>query len=210
MIRGLDRSVGQNSHIVETPDPSPRASRAIGERVRDLRGQRQWTLETLAERSGVSRAMLSKIERAETSPTIAVAARVASALGIGLSELIQQPSARARAFVTRRADRLEFRDPKTGFVRELVSPPFENRRFELVHHALPKDASTGLLPPYPRGVEKQVVVEKGNLNVHVAGEIFSLNPGDGLFFEADVEHEFENSGRGECRYYLVVGAPPRG
>lgn len=176
--------------------------------MRDLRRERQWTLEELAERSGVSRAMLSKIERAETSPTVAVAARVASALGVGLSELIQLPSARARAYLTRRADRAEFRDPKTGFVRELISPPFENRRFELVQHHLPKDASTGVLPPYPRGVEKQVVVLKGKLRVHVAGITYSLDTGDGLFFEADVEHEFENAGRGDCSYHLVVGAAP--
>lgn len=189
---------------MNTPPVTPEA---LGTRVRNLRRERAWTLEELAERSGVSRAMLSKIERGEKSPTLVVAARVAGGLGIGLSELVEEPRARSRGHVTRRADRVVFRDAKSGFVRELISPPFENRRFELVHHALPAGAVTGTLPPYPPGVEKQLVVERGSLRVEVGADEYSLRAGDGLFFEADAEHQFANAGRGECRYYLVVTAP---
>lgn len=194
----------KKSTIVDTRQAAAPAS--LGDRVRTLRRERHWTLDELATRSDVSRAMLSKIERGEASPTVAVAARVASALGVGLSELIQESRARDRAWVTRRAGRLEFRDPKTRFVRELISPPFANRRFELVHHVLPRGVTTGTLPPYPAGVEKQIVVERGRLRVVVGGASYTLDAGDGLFFEADIEHEFANEGRGECRYYLVVGA----
>ena len=178
--------------------------------MRGLRKGLRMTLDELARRSGVSRAMLSKIERGETSPTLVVAARVAGALGIGLSELVGAPSDRKRAVVTRRAERVVFRDEKSGFVRELVSPPFENRRFELVRHVLPVGAETGTLPPYPTGVEKQLVVDAGRLRVDLGDESFELAKGDGLFFEADVEHQFANAGRTECRYYLVVTAAPRG
>ena len=178
----------------------------LGPRIKALRREREWTLDALANRSGVSRAMLSKIERSEASPTVVVAARVAGALGVGLSELIQPPRSRSRTQTTRRQDRLVFRDPKSGFVRELISPPIEHRRFELVQHTLPRGASTGRLPPYPAGVEKQVVVEKGQLRVSVGDATHTLSTGDGLFFEADIEHEFSNDGRGECRYYLVVSA----
>ena len=117
------------------------------------------------------------------------------------------PRSRSRGVVTRRADRLVFHDEKSGFLRELISPAFENRRFELVHHVLPAGAVTGTLPAYPAGVEKQIVVERGRLRVEVREDEYSLREGDGLYFEADVEHQFTNAGRGECRYYLVVTAP---
>ena len=188
------------------PDAAPES---LGPRLRGLRKRQRMTLEQLADRSGVSRAMLSKIERGETSPTLVVAARVAGALGVGFSELVGAARERRRAVVTRRGERVVFRDDNSGFVRELVSPPFENRRFELVRHVLPEGAATGTLPPYPAGVEKQLVVDSGRLRVEVADEAFELAKGDGLFFEADVGHQFVNAGRGECRYYLVVTAAPR-
>lgn len=185
------------------------APESLGPRVRGLRQEQRMTLDGLAERSGVSRAMLSKIERGETSPTLVVAARVAGALGLGLSELVGASQRRRRAVVTRRTERVVFEDERSGVVRELVSPPFENRRFELVRHVLPVGAATGTLPPYPTGVEKQLVVEAGRLRVDVADEAFELAKGDGLFFEADVTHQFVNVGRSECRYYLVVTAALR-
>lgn len=180
------------------------APESLGPRLRDLRKARQWTLETLAERSEVSRAMLSKIERGEASPTLIVAARIASALGIGFSELVGAPRDRKRAVITKRDERVVFRDESSGFVRELISPPFENRRFELVRHVLPEGSASGVLPAYPEGVEKQLVVETGRLRVVLGQESHDLAKGDGLFFEADVEHEFINTGRSECRYFLVV------
>ncbi|MEQ8766011.1 MAG: XRE family transcriptional regulator [Planctomycetota bacterium] len=178
----------------------------MAERIRSLRKERSWTLEELSSRSEVSRAMLSKIERGEASPTVVVAARIASAFGIGLSDLVEAPHDRQTAQVTPRKERRRFIDSKTGFVRELVSPPFENRRFELVEHILPEGQSTGRLPAYPKGVEKQLVVHRGKLRVRIGDTSHELSLGDGLYFEADIEHEFENRGRGECRYYLVVVA----
>ena len=197
----------RNSTIGEFEALPGAAPESLGPRVRELRRARRLTLEELARRSGVSRAMLSKIERGEASPTLIVAARVAGALGVGFSELVGAPRDRKRAVVTRRDERVVFRDERSGFVRELVSPPFENRRFELVRHVLPEGSATGTLPPYPTGVEKQLVVDAGRLRVLVGDEPFELAKGDGLFFEADVEHEFANAGRGECRYYLVVTLP---
>ena len=64
------------------------SSGRLGERVRALRRERGWTLELLAERSGVSRAMISKLERGEKNPTLVVAARVAEGLGVSLLQLV--------------------------------------------------------------------------------------------------------------------------
>lgn len=207
--RADDRFRKQKSHKVDDLPAPIEGPPPLGTRLRSLRRKKQWTLAALAEKSGVSKAQLSKIERGETSPTVALAARIAGALGIGLSELIQQPSSNAQVRVTRAAERLEFRDPKTGLVRELISPPFENRRFELVRHLLPQGSSSGRLPAYPRGVEKQLVVTRGQLRVQVDEASYALDCGDALYFEADVEHEFVNTGDVDCDYFLVVCAPLR-
>ena len=193
----------------DAEDIDSEAIESVGLRIRSQRKARSWTLDEMAERSGVSRAMLSKIERGETNPTLLVASRIARALGTGLSELAGETQRRRSGVVTRRQERVLFEDPSSGFVRALVSPPFENRSFELVEHRLPPGVSTGCLAPYPAGVEKQLVVEEGTLTAAVGSQNFTLQPGDGLFFDANVEHEFVCQGSGPCRYYLVVTSPRR-
>ncbi len=98
-------------------------SRAFGDRVRILREQANLTLEQFSKQSGVSRAMLSKVERGEKSPTIGVARRIALALETSFSTLMGDDDAPRRAFaVVRKDQRQIFRDSKTGFERFLLSP----------------------------------------------------------------------------------------
>ena len=119
-----------------------REKKGLGVRVRALRRSRQWTLDDLAHASGVSRAMLSKIERGETSPTLVVAANVAGAFEIGLSELIEPSRSRRRASVTPRAKRLRFDDPETGY--PAVPRPLRAPRFnDYAHLARLKEWSLG-------------------------------------------------------------------
>ena len=92
------------------------ASGRLGERVRSLRRERGLTLDGLAARSGVSRAMISKLERGEKSPTLVVAAKVAEGLGVGLPQLVGAEE-KSRVVVVRRGDRRVVRDPNTGFER---------------------------------------------------------------------------------------------
>ena len=91
----------------------------LGERVRALRRERGWTLEALAERSGVSRAMISKLERGEKNPTLVVAAKVAEGLGVSLSHLVGV-EAKRNVVIVPRERRLTMRDPETGFERQLL------------------------------------------------------------------------------------------
>jgi transcriptional regulator with XRE-family HTH domain len=195
------RNQRTNSPIVEAV-----AADRLGARVRELRQGRQLTLDALAERSGVSRAMLSKLERGEKNPTLVVAAKVASALGVSLTNLLGVEEARRTVVVVPAARRTVFRDPETGFERQLLSPPFEGRTVEFVRHVIPEGASSGDLPPYRRGVEKYLVVEKGRLTVTIDSAPYELREGDALYFEADVTHCFTNAGRGTCSYYLVVSS----
>lgn len=174
----------------------------MGERVRALRRERGWTLELLAERSGVSRAMISKLERGEKNPTLVVAARVAEGLGVSLSQLVGI-EARREIVVVPKERRMVMRDPETGFERQLLSPSFGGE-LEFIRNVVPEGSTSGEFPPHRRGVEEYVVVEKGRLRAILGSEEHVLEEGDAAYFEADVAHRFDNAGVGECSYYLVI------
>jgi transcriptional regulator with XRE-family HTH domain len=179
------------------------SSGRLGERVRALRRERGWTLEMLAERSGVSRAMISKLERGEKNPTLVVAAKVANGLGMNLSRLVGVEEKR-KVVVVPRGRRMTMRDPETGFERQLLSPSFGGRGVEFMRNVVPENSTSGELPPHRHGVEEYVVVERGRLRAVLGGEEYVLEEGDAAYFEADVAHRFDNAGKGECSYYLVI------
>jgi transcriptional regulator with XRE-family HTH domain len=184
------------------------SSGRLGERVRALRRERGWTLEMLAERSGVSRAMISKLERGEKNPTLVVAAKVAEGLGMNLSQLIGVEEKR-KVVVVPRERRMTMRDPETGFERQLLSPSLGGRGVEFMRYVVPENSTSGELPPHRRGVEEYVVVERGRLRAVLGGEEYVLEEGDAAYFEADVAHRFDNAGVGECSYYLVIDSKGR-
>ena len=179
------------------------ASRRLGERIRGLRRARGLTLNELAGLSGVSRAMISKLERGEKNPTLVVAAKVAGGLGVSLSQLVGVEE-RRRVVVVPRARRTVVRDPGTGFERHVLSPSFGGRGIEFQKNVVPEGSTSGEIPPHRRGVEEYVVVERGRLRAVLGGVDYLLEEGDALFFEADVSHRFDNAGEVECSYYLVI------
>jgi len=189
----------RNDPTVEDQAPSER----FGIHVRGLRRERGLTLEGLAERSGVSRAMISKLERGEKNPTLVVAAKVAEGLGVTLSQLVGVEEKR-EVVVVPRERRMVMYDPETGFDRQLLSPSFGGRGVEFILNVVPEGSTSGEFPPHRRGVEEYVAVEKGRLRADIGGEEYLLEEGDALYFEADVSHRFDNIGDGECSYYLVI------
>ena len=175
----------------------------IGSRVRELRRSKGFTLEVLAERSGVSRAMISKIERGEKNPTLVVAAKIAEGFGITLSQLVGIEE-RREVIVVPKERRMVMRDPATGFERQVLSPTFGRKGVEFIRNMVPEGSTSGEFPPHKRGVVEYVVVERGSLKAILAEEEYLLEEGDAIYFEADVPHRFENAGDGECSYYLVI------
>jgi transcriptional regulator with XRE-family HTH domain len=175
----------------------------LGARVRELRRGRGLTLEELAERSGVSRAMISKVERGEKNPTLVVAAKVAEGLETTLSELLGTEE-RRKIIVVHRERQMVMRDPETGFERQLLSPSLGGRAVEFIRNIVPRESTSGEFLPHRRGVEEYVVVEKGRLRAIIGGEEYLLEEGDALYFEADVSHRFDNAGDDECSYYVVI------
>lgn len=118
----------------------------FGDKIKELRSLRKYSLDELSQRSGVSKSMISKIERKEKMPTLQVAAKISEALGTTLSSLLADASA-AEIVVTRREDRRVFLDELTGFRRELLSPQRPDPALEFIENRiLPRRIS-----PAPEG-----------------------------------------------------------
>jgi transcriptional regulator with XRE-family HTH domain len=190
----------------------PRESRAsddaivveVGGRVKRLRTQAGLTLEEFAAQSGVSRAMLSKVERGEKSPTLAIIVRIAKGLNVSMSTLMGAEPDAAQAAVIRKAQRLSFRDPETGFERHNLSPTHLDNDLEFLLHRIPPGESSGELPAYKVPTEKYLVVHEGQLTVQSGDTQYVLKTGDSFYFDVREPYRFINAGKTPCAYYLVI------
>ena len=190
------------SHIMEEVTAAH-----LGSRIRALRHRQGLTLEDVAARSGVSRAMLSKIERGQNNPTLVVVVKIALGLGLTTSQLISGEE-RRKVSLTPRERRMVFRDQQTGFERELLFPAFEGSSLEFVRHVLPQGVNSGTMPAHRHGADKYIVVERGTLRIAIQSDEYLLREGDTLYFECDEAHRFENAGEGACSYFMVISAHP--
>lgn len=176
----------------------------IAGRVRQLRTARDLSLEALADRSGVSRSMISLIERGETSATAVVLEKLAAALGITLAALFEPPAAGAAPLV-RKAEQAVWRDPKSGYLRRNVSPSGTLTPIQIVEVAFPAGAyveyETGSREP---PAHQQVWVLDGRIEVTVGDQQHSLEEGDCLAFVLDRQTAFRNRTRKTARYAVVI------
>ncbi|HEX3501738.1 MAG TPA: helix-turn-helix domain-containing protein [Stellaceae bacterium] len=182
----------------------PNVNERIAARVRQLRAERGMSLDALAERSGVSRSMISLIERGETSPTAILLEKLAAGLDIALAALFEPPAGPADP-VARRADQALWRDPGSGYVRRNVSPSAQLTPIQIVEVVFPPGAhvayeSGGRQPQ----VHQQVWVLEGAIEVTVGAEHYALATGDCLAFVLDRPTAFRNRSRKPARYAVVV------
>src|SRR3954452_22810287 len=188
-------------------DPKLDQQIQIGPRVRALREAMDLSLRDLAERSGVSAPMLSQVERGETSPTLAVASRIANGLELRLSQLLRPGEAHTGSLV-RRPDRRRG-GGAGGHCFEILTPPLPGQRAELSRHELGPGAATGGEGPPPMhepGSREVAVVERGTVTLHIDGAQHELHEGDTVTFDADLAHRFENPGPGDAVLLAVVSA----
>jgi len=176
----------------------------LGTRLRELRRTQGLTLEMLAQRAQVSRAMISKIERSEKMPTVGILVRIATGLNVSLSALLGEQAPPAAIQLQRADRRSRFRDPSTGFEREAVFSPAGSDDIELVRHSLPGFQSTGPLPPYPIPTRKLIFSPSGRLVVEIGGERYCMEPGDALRFDVTSTYSFSNPEATPVSYYLFM------
>ncbi len=184
-------------------EPPDALSRHLGTRVKHLRAERGWSLEALANASGVSRSMLSEIEREQANPTLAVTLRIARAFGLTLGELLELPGAASGVTVIRADDHaFHYRSDQDCRIRTL-SPLNLEKDVEFYEVRLQAGGALRSSPHF-EGTREFLTLQKGHLRIESAGDAEELNPGDSASYRADVSHAIVNAGRGEAIVYLIV------
>ena len=177
---------------------------AIGERVRLLRMARGQTLDDLAAASGVSRAMISRIERGEASPTAQLLSRLCAALDLTLSAFFAF-SGEAGDPLSRREDQVVWRDPETGYQRRAVSAPNTASRVEVIDVTFPPGARIAYPPETAKaGMTQHVWLFSGRLRMTLREAVHDLHPGDCLYMSITEGHVFENPGDEPAHYAVVL------
>lgn len=177
--------------------------RDIGARLKALRTAGGMTLEDLAERSGVSRAMLSRIERGESSPTAQLLNRVCAGLGLTLSALFAAAEVAAPP-ISRRADQPVWRDPGSGYLRRVVSPPGRGAPAEIIEVEFPAGAAVAFASQGLATANQDVWVLDGTMEVTVGEETHRLERGDCLHMRLDRRIGFRNPSERPARYAVVI------
>ncbi len=178
----------------------------IARRVRELRTVRGYTLDALAARSGVSRSMISLIERASASPTAVVLDKLAAGLGISLAGLFggDRDDTPAQP-LARRAQQAEWRDPASGYVRRNLSPAGWPSPIQLVEVDFPPGARVAYdSGGRERALHQQVWVISGRVDVTLGDKLHALHEGDCLALRLDQPLIFSNPSPHPARYVVAI------
>lgn len=182
--------------MAQNPEPD------VGRRVRELRERQGLSLRALAERCGLSGTAISQIERGETSPTVSSLHLLATALGVSIADLFRDDGQAAAVFV-RPAERL--RTMSNGVVMESLGIGLPYQQLEPFMVTLEVGAGNADQPVTHAG-EEFVHCLGGQVDYHVDGRAYRLEPGDSLLFLAARPHFFRNPGPGPARLLLIFQA----
>lgn len=177
--------------------------RRIAQRLKALRGERGWSLDALAARSGVSRATLSRLENAEVSATASVLGKLCAAYDLTVSRLMYLVEDDFAPLLRRDAQAV-WRDPEVGFQRRSVSPPAQTLAGEVLDCTLEPDVRIAYDRPPRQGLEHHLLLLEGRLQVSVDGQTHDLRPGDCLRYQLFGASAFATSARHGARYLLFV------
>jgi transcriptional regulator with XRE-family HTH domain len=184
----------------------------IAARVRQLRAARRLSLDALAAKSGVSRSMISLVERGESSPTAAVLEKLAGGLNVTLAALFDAPAAAKTLAgpVARLQDQPQWRDPASGYRRRNVSPPAVPQPMQIVEvHFPPRGRVTFENGGRDVRVHQQVWVLDGTMDVTVGAVRHRLGSGDCLAMQLDHATIFHNPTRKAARYAVIIASESR-
>jgi transcriptional regulator with XRE-family HTH domain len=185
-----------------TGEPTADLAPVVGANLRRLRLRRGLSLEKLAQKSGVSRAMLGQIELGQSAPTINVLWKIARALDVTFATLIQAREAGGPTVLKK--GQAKVLTSQGGQFSSRALFPFDGpRRAEFYELRLAPQAEEAA-DAHAAGTLENLVVSEGQLQLLVGKETYRLEAGDAIVFEADVAHTYANAGSKECVMYLVM------
>lgn len=175
-------------------------------RLLTKRQQAGLTLEEVAQRTGISRATLSRIERGDNSPTANTLGHLCSTYQVTMSQLLLEIEDDAPRLIPRSAAET-WSDPETGFMRTAVSPPARGYHIELVWGELPPGATVDYGAPPSDGLEQHIVLFDGTLELQLSEELFRLKRDDCLRMKLHGTVSFQNPGQSAARYLVATRRP---
>jgi len=178
----------------------------IARRLAALRAERGWSLDALAERTSISRATLSRIERAELSPTAAMLGNLCAAYGWTLSRLMADAE-NGPSSVVRAKDQVIWKDPETRYVRRVVSPPHPQLKGEMVEVMLPAGAKVSYDDAAIPGLEHHLYVLEGAVEVEVNGATLRVEKGDCARYVLTGPIRYACRGKRPARYVIGLVHP---
>lgn len=179
----------------------------IGPNIRRQRQELGLSLNALAERSGVSPAMLSEVERSVKNPTVKLAYQIARALNVTLTELLGEQTA-PQVSITRAKDLRAFVDPSNGVKRTGQRSDLMSRHLEIARYEIPPGQSTGEMAPNRPGLMEQILVLSGDLTVVLSGEHHHLEPGDSVTYGVQTT-DYVNESKDEPCIFLLLSDSSR-
>lgn len=194
---------GQTATRDQTAPEEGGIDRSLAARLADLRRARGWSLDQLAERSGVSRSTLSRLEAGSVSPTATLLGRLSAVYGMRMSRLIALAESAVEPLVPRAEQRV-WADPETGFRRRAVSPPVAGMSGDVIEGLLPAGATIDYPAPAQAGFEHHLVLLSGALRVTLGGREYPLSTGDALRYRPLEAMRFHAPGPEPARYHLFT------
>lgn len=186
-----------------THHPADAINENLGRRVKKLRADRGWSLEELANVSGVSKSMLSEIEREKANPTLTVTYRIARAFGLNLQELIETSESASTIQVIRSTERSQiYRSDKQCEIRTL-SPLNLEKEAEFYQVTLKPKGELRSQAHY-EGTREFITVEQGRLRIESGKDAVDLGKDDSATYRADIPHAIVNQGTEKAVVFLVV------
>ena len=178
----------------------------IGPKIRELRQNKKLGLVQLGEHTGLSPAMLSKIERGLLFPTLPTLLRIALVFGVGLEHFFVESTNRPTVAVVRKRDRLRLPDRpgevEPAYFFESLDFPVTDRRMEAYYAEFPLQAKPS--EPHRHDGAELIYVLKGQLTVTVEDEPTTLDEGDAMYFDSGATHTYSRHGRSACAAIVVV------
>jgi transcriptional regulator with XRE-family HTH domain len=176
----------------------------IAARVLALRSGLGLSLDALSAKSGVSRSMISLIERAESSPTAVLLEKIATGLCVPLAALFDEPGGRANP-LSRRQDRSSWTDPQSGYLRRNISPANFPSPIRIVEIVLPAGAGVAYETAAREvTIHQQVWIQEGSIEMTLGGVIYRLAQDDCLAMQLTEPTAFRNRTRRPARYLVIT------
>ena len=177
----------------------------IARRVREFRLARAETMDSLAARSGVSKSMISLIERGEASPTAVVLEKLAAGLGVAMATLFGPDESAQRQPISRRREQAIWKDPESGYLRRNLSPTNWPTPIQLVEVQFPAGSRVAYDSVNRKpAIEQQVWVLQGQIELTLGDQHFELKAGDCLALRLDRPLVYSNPTTQAARYLVAI------